>query len=63
VDELSAAPPLVPQVKFMVRRLKMPETQALAEFALNSESGSEILARCQELARASAPSLFEDKVI
>ncbi len=61
VDELSAAPPLVPQVKFMVRRLKMPETQALAEFALNSESGSEILARCQELARQSAPSLFEDK--
>ncbi len=61
VDELSAAPPLVPQIKFMVRRLKMPETQALAEFALNSESGAEILNRCQELARASAPSLFEDK--
>lgn len=61
VDELSAAPPLVPQIKYMVRRLKFPETQALAEFALNSESGSEILAKCQELAWQSAPSLFESK--
>ena len=62
VDELSAAPPIVPQVKFMVRRLKVPETQALAEFALNCESGSEILARCQELARQSAPSLFDSSL-
>jgi phosphotransferase system enzyme I (PtsI) len=62
VDELSAAPPLVPPIKFIVRRLKAPETQALAEFALNSESGAEILKRCKELARASAPSLFEDNI-
>ena len=61
VDELSAAPPLVPQVKYMVRRLKLAEAQALAEFALNSESGSEILAKCQELAWQSAPSLFESR--
>lgn len=61
VDELSAAPPLVPQIKYMVRRLKLPEAQALAEFALSSESGAEILARCQELAWQSAPSLFESK--
>jgi phosphotransferase system enzyme I (PtsI) len=60
VDELSAAPPLVPQIKFMVRRIKTPEALALAEFALNCESGSEILARCQELAHQSAPSLFEN---
>jgi hypothetical protein len=49
----------VPQIKFMVRRIKMPEAQALADFALNCESGSEILARCQELAHQTAPSLFE----
>ncbi|HLX69782.1 MAG TPA: phosphoenolpyruvate--protein phosphotransferase [Verrucomicrobiae bacterium] len=61
VDELSVAPPLVPQIKYMVRRLKLAETQALAEFALNSESGAEILAKCQELAWQSAPSLFESK--
>jgi len=61
VDELSAAPPLVPQIKFMVRRLKTSETVDLATFALNCESATEILARCQDVARRSAPSLFESK--
>jgi len=61
VDELSAAPPLVPPIKFMLRRLKLAETKALAEFALASESAGEILTRCQELARQSAPSLFESR--
>ncbi len=62
VDELSVAPPVVPQIKFMIRRLKLTEAQALAEFALKSESASEILARCQILAREAAPSLFESKL-
>ncbi len=61
VDELSAAPALVPPVKFLVRRLKLSEAQALARFALDCESAVEILARCQELAREIAPSLFENK--
>jgi phosphotransferase system enzyme I (PtsI) len=61
VDELSAAPTVVAQVKYIIRRLKLSEAQALAEFALQSESPSEIYARCQELARASAPSLFESR--
>jgi phosphotransferase system enzyme I (PtsI) len=60
VDELSAAPPLVPQIKFIIRRLKLAEAKGLAEFALACESASEILARCQELARQIAPGLFED---
>ena len=59
VDEMSAAPSAVPQIKYIVRRLKTSETRALADFALNCESGAAILARCQELARQSAPSLFE----
>jgi phosphoenolpyruvate-protein phosphotransferase (PTS system enzyme I) len=59
VDELSAAPPLVPSIKFMVRRVKLNEARELAEHAVNCESGQEILARCQELAQRSAPSLFE----
>jgi phosphotransferase system enzyme I (PtsI) len=62
IDELSAAPPLVPQVKFMVRRLKLSDCQALAEFALNCESGQEILARCQDLARQAAPGLFDNRL-
>ncbi|MBC8094407.1 MAG: phosphoenolpyruvate--protein phosphotransferase [Akkermansiaceae bacterium] len=62
VDELSVAPPVVPQIKFMIRRLKMTEAKALAEFALNCESATEILTRCQTLAREAAPSLFESKL-
>jgi phosphotransferase system enzyme I (PtsI) len=61
VDELSCAPPVVAQVKYIIRRLKLTEAQALAEFALQSESPSEIFARCQKLARDTAPSLFENK--
>jgi phosphotransferase system enzyme I (PtsI) len=58
-DELSAAPARVPAVKFLIRRLKMSEAQALAAFALQSESSADILARARELATSVAPSLFE----
>jgi phosphotransferase system enzyme I (PtsI) len=61
VDELSAAPPLVPAVKFVIRRLKMDGAQELAAFALACESAAEIMGRCQEFARQIAPSIFEDK--
>lgn len=62
VDELSVAPPLVPSIKFLIRRLKMDEAKKLADFALNCESGGEILKRAQALAKDIAPSLFENKV-
>jgi phosphotransferase system enzyme I (PtsI) len=58
--ELSMAPPLVPRVKFLIRRLKMDDAMELANFALNCESGREILERSQALARRTAPSLFEN---
>jgi len=61
VDELSAAPSLVPPVKFVIRRLKLNEAKELAGFALQCESASQILGQCQDLARRIAPSLFEDK--
>jgi phosphotransferase system enzyme I (PtsI) len=61
VDELSAAPPVIPEVKYMIRRVKMSEAKALAEFALNCESPSEIYARCLEFAKQTAPSLFDGK--
>ncbi|HEY5911835.1 MAG TPA: phosphoenolpyruvate--protein phosphotransferase [Verrucomicrobiae bacterium] len=61
IDELSAAPPLIPAVKFLVRRLKLSDARDLAGFALQCESASEILARCQELARQVAPELFDNK--
>ncbi|MFM2081489.1 MAG: hypothetical protein RL380_180 [Verrucomicrobiota bacterium] len=59
VHELSVAPPLVPQIKFLVRRLKISEARALAEFSLNCDSSSEILARARALSRAIAPGLFD----
>ena len=62
VDELSATPSTVPALKFLIRRLKMDEARKLAEFALNCESGQEILERAQALAREIAPSLFENQV-
>ena len=58
VDELSTAPSLVPQIKFLIRRLKMQDAKALADFALNCESGKEILDRSQALAKLAAPGLF-----
>ncbi len=59
VDELSAAPALLAQLKYLVRRLKMSDARALATFALECESATEILARSQALAQRAAPSLFD----
>jgi phosphotransferase system enzyme I (PtsI) len=56
---LSAAPPLLAQVKYLIRRLKVSDTRQLADFALSCESPTEILGRCQEIAQRTAPSLFE----
>jgi len=60
VDELSAAVMVVPRIKFLIRRVKLSEARELAEFALQCESGAEILARCRALVREVAPSLVED---
>jgi phosphotransferase system enzyme I (PtsI) len=59
VSELSAAPACVPGIKYLIRRLKLCEAEDLAEFALNCESSSEILAQCKRLAQEIAPSLFD----
>jgi phosphoenolpyruvate-protein phosphotransferase (PTS system enzyme I) len=50
VDELSASATLVPRVKRAVQSLAFPECQDLVEEALKLDTGSEILARCLELA-------------
>ncbi|HEX3720723.1 MAG TPA: phosphoenolpyruvate--protein phosphotransferase [Verrucomicrobiae bacterium] len=61
VTELSMAPPLLPQVKYLIRRLKMDDAKALADFALNCESAREIFERSEALAKRIAPSLFENQ--
>jgi phosphotransferase system enzyme I (PtsI) len=59
VGELSVAASAVPEIKYLIRRLNMAEARELAAAALNCESGAEILARSQELARRIAPNLFQ----
>ena len=60
VDELSVAPAYVPQVKYLIRKLKLSEATTLANWALTRDSGEEILARAEEFVRQAAPSLFEN---
>jgi phosphotransferase system enzyme I (PtsI) len=60
VAEFSVAPPLVPAIKFLIRQIKMSEAIALAESALASESGAEILERSRSYARKVAPTLFQN---
>lgn len=59
VDELSAAPPLLAEIKYLIRRLKLSEARELAGFALSCESAGDIAVRCQQLAANAAPGLFE----
>jgi phosphoenolpyruvate-protein phosphotransferase (PTS system enzyme I) len=50
MDELSASATLVPRVKRAVQSLAIPECRKLVEETLKLNTGSEILARCLELA-------------
>lgn len=58
VNELSVAPAYVPQVKFLIRSIKLSAARELATWALGCESGAEILRRAQIFAEEAAPSLF-----
>ena len=59
IAELSVAPSLVPRVKMLIRSIEMANARELAEFALNCDSPSEILARTEALAKAAVPDFFE----
>ena len=59
IDELSVSPSSVPQIKFLIRRLKLSEANELAAFALGCEEGRDILTRAQDFVQQVAPSLFE----
>jgi phosphoenolpyruvate-protein phosphotransferase (PTS system enzyme I) len=61
VNELSVAPLNVPQIKYLIRRIKMSEAIEIAESALNCECASEILARSEAYVLKVAPSLFESQ--
>jgi phosphotransferase system enzyme I (PtsI) len=59
VSELSVTPSMVPRVKMLIRSIEMSDARKLAEFALDSDSPKEILARAEALAKAAVPSFFE----
>jgi len=59
VDELSAAPPVLPQVKYLIRRLKHSQVRELAQFALSSESARDVLQSCLLVINEAAPGLLE----
>ena len=59
VDELSVSPSVIPQIKYLIRRLKMSEAKEIAQFALNCESAAETLKRSRALVEKVAPYLFE----
>ncbi len=58
VDSLSASAPLIPQVKFLIRRLKMKETTLLADEALKMEYSHEILEASRSLVQRVAPEII-----
>jgi phosphotransferase system enzyme I (PtsI) len=58
VDELSASPGLVPRVKKAVQTLNAKQCLELAAEARNMTSATEILAKCEEIARTRYPELL-----
>lgn len=59
VDELSVSPPAVPLVKHVIRNVRYGDVESLAEQALRSESGDEVLALCRDLVSRAAPEVLE----
>jgi phosphotransferase system enzyme I (PtsI) len=59
VYELSVAPSLVSQVKYVIRKMNLSDARAIAEYAINSESADEIFKKCNDYTRGIVPELFE----
>lgn len=58
-DELSVSPTAVPLVKDVIRQLRYSQAEELAEAAMGSDSGADVMRRCQELVRGIAPEILE----
>ena len=57
VDSLSASAPLIPMVKYLIRRLKLKEAKELAEEALKMEYSHEILEASRSLVQRMTPEI------
>ena len=58
VDELSVAPTMLPQIKYLIRKLKYAETQKLAQQALECESSVDVLVQARAMVQRAAPGIF-----
>ena len=58
VDELSVAPTMLPQIKYLIRKLKYTETQKLAQQALECESSVDVLVQARAMVQRAAPGVF-----
>ena len=62
VNELSVAPTMVPQIKYLIRRLKYSETQQLAVEALECESSMDVLVQARAMVQRAAPGIFHTAI-
>ena len=58
VNELSVAPTMLPQIKYLIRRFKYTETQELPLHALQCESSMDVLVQSRALVQRAAPGIF-----
>ncbi len=58
-DELSVSPGAVPMVKDVIRKLTYTQAEELAEAAMGSNSGRDVMQRCRELVEQIAPEILE----
>ena len=58
IDELSVAPPMLPQIKYLIRQIKLSEAQQLATQALKCESSVDILVQSRAMVQRVAPGIF-----
>ena len=61
VDELSATAAVIPEAKFLLRRLKYQEAVDLAQAALKAGTASEVERMSRQVAEQAAPELFSDR--
>ena len=57
VRHLSVSAPLAPPVKYVIRKLEVPQAVALANQALSSKTSNEVMSACKRLIAAVAPDL------
>ena len=63
VDELSVAPPMLPQIKHLIRHLDAAEARELAQSALEAETSVDILVRSRALVQRVTPGLFKSQPV